>query len=168
MVERVELSRRHLSCSTVAPSTFLFRYRRFQTSSRWYLLKYGVPRHPPQRHQSIHLPLHTKCYMDSSFTTVYFLVSSSRETFVKIYRCFWRGYRGISRFNRTVVLLPALYPLPSFRERQRTTDSIGYIRTYRPRTSRSSGFHELATPSIHVPLPVQYLQTYHTCSWYLF
>ena len=34
------------SLTTVAPPTFLERNRRFQTSSRPYLLKYGVPRHP--------------------------------------------------------------------------------------------------------------------------
>ena len=62
----------------------------------------------PRRHRLTRLLPTGKC-MDIFFSTVYFLVSSSRDTFVKQSRWFRGSYRRITRrYGRALVPKPAI------------------------------------------------------------
>ena len=69
------------------PQRFLNEIAGFKTISRSYLLKYGVPRHPPRRLVDCYTFANKKIYV--FFSIVSFLVSSSHETFLEENRWFW-------------------------------------------------------------------------------
>ena len=91
--------------STVAPPDFSFTKSAVSKPalSRPYLLKYGVPRHPPRLHRSIvlvDLLAHSRNDMDTFFSIVHpcpCVEQPHDETFVRENRWFGgRGYRGTS------------------------------------------------------------------------
>ena len=79
------------SRSTVAPPTFLQRNRRFQNQLPVVSIETRRCPSTPSPTSSSDRSLHPRKYVDSMFSIVSFLVSSSHETFVKQNRWFWGG-----------------------------------------------------------------------------